>query len=89
MWKKLYEALTSLFMLTQRVDRLEKQGEAMRRDIHDLQLAVERLAHEIRHVSEHDRHEREKLVLQLENAMLRFERRLPPPKGEIDKDVDS
>jgi hypothetical protein len=30
-------------------------------------------------LKENETHEREKLVLRLENALLRFERRLPPP----------
>lgn len=83
MWKKLYETLASLFMLTQRVERIEKQNEEMRREIHDLQLAMQRLVHEIARTGEREAQERKNLSLQFENVLLRFERRLPPaPKGE-------
>jgi hypothetical protein len=37
-------------------------------------------------VVQQERWEREKLALQLENALLRFERRLPPPKRSQDAD---
>lgn len=83
MWKKLYETLASLFMLTQRVERIEKQNEEMRREIHDLQLAMQRLAHEIARTNEREAQERKNLSLQLELALVRFEQRLPSaPKGE-------
>lgn len=83
MWKKLYEALASIFVITQRIERLEKQIEQQDRSIHELQLAVQRLAHEIARVGDREANGREKLALQLELALVRFEQRLPPaPKGE-------
>ncbi len=42
------------------------------------------LAAELRVVRENERHEREKLVLQLQNTLLQFERRLPPAKDSQD-----
>ncbi len=41
---------------------------------------VERLAFKIRRVSDRESSEREKMALQLENEMLKFERRLPQGK---------
>ena len=35
---------------------------------------------EIRSLRDEERHEREKLVLRMENALLKFERQLPSPK---------
>ena len=37
---------------------------------------------EFRHAREHDASEREKQVLQVENELLKFERRLPPAKSK-------
>lgn len=81
-WKKLYDALTALFLLSQRVERLEKQGEEMRRDMQKLTIDVELLAHQIARLSDRERLERVNLALKLENEMLRFEHRLPPAKDE-------
>jgi hypothetical protein len=43
---------------------------------------VQALAFEVRRIDENGAHEREKTALRLENALLRFERRLPPGTGE-------
>lgn len=77
MWKKLADILYRQFTLTKTIEEQDKRLSEMRRDIHDLQLAVQRLTFEIERVREEDRQRSEKLVLQLENALLRFERRLP------------
>lgn len=57
------------------------------RDVRELRTATERLAYELQRVSERDEAERQKLILQLENQMLRFERRLAPPKP-ADESID-
>ncbi len=59
----------------------------LREELDDLTSAVERLAYEVRRGQENETHEREKLLLRLENELLKFERRLPgkadpDPKGE-------
>ena len=41
---------------------------------------VEKLSYEMEHLREVERLEREKLILQLQNALARFELRLPPPR---------
>jgi len=41
---------------------------------------VKFLAFELRRSGECDRHEREKLALVQQNELLKFERRLPPPR---------
>ena len=43
------------------------------------------LAYQFEHLSERERLEREKLVLAMENALLRMERRLPPAKTGNEK----
>lgn len=78
MWKRIFELARLLFTLgegfqQQRADLIE-----LRREVRDLSDVVQRLSYEIRHVAEHDAHEREKLALRLTNELLRFENRLPP-----------
>ncbi len=51
-------------------------------EVRNLWRAVEVLTFEVQRTRETDAHEREKLALRLENEMLRFERRLPAPKGK-------
>lgn len=53
----------------------------------EMTLAFERLAYEVRRVSDKDDHEREKVILRLENELLKFARRLPAGKDDPeDKD---
>ncbi|MEW6128809.1 MAG: hypothetical protein AB1757_17360 [Acidobacteriota bacterium] len=89
MWKKLYEVLSRLFALTQKVDKHEKELEAIRQELKTLTVAVQRLAFELQRLNERETAEREKIELRLENQLLKFERRLsstsPPP---IDKEMD-
>jgi len=56
----------------------------MRDEMRRLTAAVERLAYEIHRVSERETSEREKLVLQLENRLLKFEKSLPSNKPNKD-----
>ena len=52
--------------------------------MHDTNEAVRQLAFEIQRINEREQDEREKPLLQMENAILRLERRLPAP-GESKK----
>jgi hypothetical protein len=47
----------------------------------EVQQTLNQLAHNFEHLADREKLEREKLVLQLENALLRLERRLPPGKS--------
>ena len=53
----------------------------LRKQVEQMSYRMEQLHAEILRVELKDRLEREKLVLQLENALLRFEKRLPAPKS--------
>ena len=64
--------------------QLKEDIAKLERGQHETNEAVRQLAFEIQRINEREQHEREKLLLQLENAMLRLERRLPPP-GESKK----
>ena len=52
--------------------------EKIRKDVRQLPAKVEALAFEIERNKQNEQHEREKFALQVENVLLRFERRLPP-----------
>jgi len=75
--KQLFELIRSVFLLTNDVQENRKQIESVRRDLAE----VEDKLHQLALLLQHERNEREKLALQLENTLLRFERRLPPPRS--------
>lgn len=94
MWKEFFEYAKQVFALHQETQKNKASIQALqddlkeaRQEIKELTDAVRRLAYEIHRVGEDDRHEREKLVLQLENEMLKFERRLLTGQSK-DKDAE-
>ncbi len=94
MWKDLIEFTKAVFFLqrdTQQnkedIKKCERNIEILQQDVKDIRkefakltVILERLAFEIQRVSDRETSEREKIVLQLENEMLKFERRLPQGK---------
>jgi hypothetical protein len=84
MWKELFSLFRQLLTLAQDTDRNKTENEKLREELDELTQFVHGMAHELRRATEHEAHEREKLALRLENALLRFERRLPGGK-EKDK----
>ena len=81
MLKQLFELLRSAFLLTHDVQENREKIENVRRDLAE----VEDKLHQLALLVQQERSERDKLALQLENALLRFERRLPPPKPSKDR----
>ena len=84
MWKKLLELFRSQVFLARDVQENKENLARLRQEFDELSDLVERMQYElsgeIRSLREEERHEREKLMLRLENALLKFERQLPPPK---------
>ena len=96
MWKDLIEFTKAVFFLqrdTQQnkddikkcehnTEKLQQEVKEIRQEFAKLTVIVERLAFEIQRVSDRENSEREKMALQLENEMLKFERRLPSGRDE-------
>jgi hypothetical protein len=76
MWKQFYEWAKWLFLLAQEMRDIRSDVTQVQRELEDLTIAVRELSYEVRRNSENDSHEREKLVLKLENRLLRFERQI-------------
>jgi hypothetical protein len=87
MWKQIFELIRQTLKLVEetqknKADIKEIQKElkdfsiSVEHEFHELRRTIERLAYEIKRVDDQDASEREKLMLQLENQLLRFERRL-------------
>ena len=80
--KQLSELIRSAFLLTHDVQENRREIEDVRRELAE----VEDKLHQLALLLQQERCEREKLALQLENVLLRFERRLPPPSSPKDRD---
>jgi Skp family chaperone for outer membrane proteins len=86
MWKKLYEVLSRLLALTQKVERHDKEILGLQQEVKDLTAVAQRLVYELQRISDRENHERDNMQLRLENQLLRFERRLPPVERDEDND---
>lgn len=89
MWKQLYETIKQLLLLTHKTEQNREEIKELRHQIRGLASALERLVYEVHrvneridHAAENESHEREKLALQLQNELLRFERKLPPSQDK-------
>jgi uncharacterized protein YoxC len=83
MWAKILDLARILFTFSEGLQQNRADIKELQQELRDLTSAVQQLANEIRRVAENDSHEREKLGLQIENEMLRFERRLPDQHKEM------
>jgi len=80
MWQKLLNLAGLFWKLADENERNRKQIEALESEVQGLWRAVDRLTFEVQRTREHDSHERDKLVLVVQNELLKFERRLPVPR---------
>ncbi len=76
MLKQLYELGKQLLSLTRDTQDNKAQIKELQQQMELLTGVVQRMEFERRRGQENDAHEREKLALRVENAMLQFERRL-------------
>lgn len=63
-----------------RTEAVERELDSLREDFNKLVHLVHQLSYDIEKVSNREESERKHLALQLENEMLKFERRLPHEK---------
>jgi len=80
MFKQVVNAGRQMLFLLRDVEQNKNDIAALKEQLVETNQLVRELAFEIRHVAEHEQHEREKFMLRVENALLRFERLLPPSK---------
>jgi hypothetical protein len=80
MFKSLIELFRGQVFLARDVQENKEAIARLRREFDDLADLVSKLQYEIQNLREGERHEREKTLLKLENALLKIERQLPPPK---------
>ena len=80
MWKSLLDYFARLFKLADATEQNKTEIKEIQRELRDLTATVQYLFHEVRSVRQDQRHDMEKLVLRLENELLKFERKLSPSR---------
>lgn len=80
--KQLLEYVRHLFTLTQSLEESKVETAELRQEVEQLTELVRHLTYELRYALNNEKHEREKHALEVENKMLRFERRLHPSNDE-------
>ena len=85
MLKRLFELFKQMLLLTEETQRNKIEIKELRQEMKTLTEIVQRLTFEVQRISERETHEREKIMLMLENQLLRFERQLPLAKQDDDK----
>jgi hypothetical protein len=90
MFKKLLMLIESVLTLAGELQRNREEIKELRKEHLALSMVVQRLADEITLNSQHQSSEREKLALQLENQLLRFDNKLMhnPSKKTIARSKD-
>ena len=82
MWQKLADLAKTLLSYGEILQQNRSDIRELQQEVRRLSTALQLLAREIQHMRETERQEREMVKLQLDNALLRFEHRLPPAKDE-------
>jgi len=81
MFKQLVDVVRQTLFLLRDVEENKKDIATLKEQLAETNQLVRQLALEFRHLTEREQQEREKLLLKMENILLRFERQLPPAKG--------
>ena len=81
MLKRLLEIVRAQVFLVRDVQENREKVTQLRKEFDDLIDVVVKLQYEIQSLRDEDRHEREKVVLKIENALLKLERQLPSAKA--------
>jgi hypothetical protein len=82
MFKSLADLIKQLLSLTRDTQENKQQIKDLQVLVRELSKRLELFAFEVQRLKENEVHKREKMMLRLENSLLRFERRLPPASRE-------
>ena len=85
MRKPLFDWFKGQFTLTQEVAQLRQENNELRRKLEEQTDLLRNLLFTLERDRESWRHEHEKLLLRLENELLKFDRRLSPPRSSDDE----
>ncbi|MDQ3256973.1 MAG: hypothetical protein M3R15_24290 [Acidobacteriota bacterium] len=77
----IWKVAKTIVQLADDLQKYHAEIKEIRRELRDLTIIVHGLAQEIKHSKERAAGDRENMLLEVENKMLKFERRLPPAKS--------
>jgi hypothetical protein len=77
--KQLFDYVQQLLFLGRDTQKNQEDIEGLRRELQQTNALIIELSHKLERLNEREQYEREKLLLKVENTLLRFERLLPPP----------
>jgi hypothetical protein len=80
MFKQVVDAVRQMLFLLRDVEQNKEAIATLKEQLAETNELVRAVVIEVQRNKETEQHEREKLVLRLENALLRFERLLPPKR---------
>jgi hypothetical protein len=86
MWKDLFSFIQNVLTLAKEQDRLRDEVKRLERLVLEQSLLLQRISDKLDMNAQKDRDEREKLALQLQIEMLKFEKRLPPAEKKKDEE---
>jgi len=80
MFKQVVDVVRQMLFLLRDVEQNKQDIATLKEQLAETNQLVRQLALEMQHNHERERHEREKFILKVENALLRGQRTLPPSK---------
>jgi regulator of replication initiation timing len=81
MFKNWFEFVQQLFRVTADVADLRSEVTTLQKEVRDLTIALHALKNHVDMRSNDSKHEHDKLILRVENALLKIENRLPSAKS--------
>lgn len=86
MWKDLFSFIQNVLALAKEQDRLREDMKRLERLVFEHSLLLQRISDKLEMNVQRDRDEREKLALQFQIELLKFEKRLPPAGKKKDEE---
>ena len=81
MFKQLIDAVRQMLFLLRDAEQNKRDIATLKEQLAETDELVRQPAFEVQRISEREEHEREKFMLKVENALLRFERQFSPAKA--------
>ena len=78
----IWKVVKTIVTLADDLQKYHAEIKEIRQELRDLTIIVHGLAQQIKHSKETTAGERANILLEIENRMLKFERRLGPPKDD-------
>ncbi len=82
MWKEFFNLLRQVFTLTESTEQNKQKIKQLSEQLDELTSIVQQIRFDLEQMKKDTQHTQEKLLLQLENRLLRHQLKLAPPKAK-------